>query len=154
MGQHFLLLTEHQMRTYLATFYVSNASYPCSATFIKLALLFQYLRLFEKGTRLYRTTLAAIGLVVCWGLGFGIAGWVPCIPVRAFWDVSEEDATCWGFGSYNAQEFVATYVALTSSNVALDIITLVIPMSFLFATNTHTHRTRYALMGLFGMGCL
>lgn len=47
----------------LQIFYIANATYPTSAGAIKLALLFQYLRIYERGTHLWYTTVGTIVIV-------------------------------------------------------------------------------------------
>lgn len=51
----------------LQIFYIANATYPTSAGAIKLALLFQYLRIYERGTNLWYTTVGTI--IIVFGVG-------------------------------------------------------------------------------------
>lgn len=63
--------------TVVQIFYVANGFYPVSAVLIKLALLFQYLRMLEKGSKLYTISVATIFIVSLWGIAFTILAWMP-----------------------------------------------------------------------------
>lgn len=57
--------------------YVVNGIYNVTTFLIKLALLFQYLRILEKGTILYRFTFVMAVVVSMWGLVFTFLAFVP-----------------------------------------------------------------------------
>ena len=132
--------------------YIGNFAFPLSITFIKIALLFQYLRIFNKpGSRLALLCKVLIGVIILWGLALVVINWVPCVPVQAFWDKSITDAWCWGIGSRRLEEFMAYFVAQAVSTAALDFVVFVIPAHLYFRWDTPL-RTRVALLCLFGMG--
>lgn len=153
LGQHFLLLGFNGMREFTRSFYIANGAYPMCSTFIKLALLFQYLRLFNKGTRLRILTVITIIMVCAWGLVFSFLSWVPSIPVKAYWDwnIPDSQVTRYGFGSHDVKTFVATYLTHAATNVALDLIIFTIPVPLYMEKGLQT-RTRWALCGLFFLG--
>ncbi|ROV90357.1 hypothetical protein VMCG_09730 [Cytospora schulzeri] len=155
LGKHFILLGIEGMQDFIKTFYVANGAYPMSTTFIKLALLFQYLRIFNKGSKLRIVTVITIVVVCMWGFAFCFLAWVPCIPVRAYWNwlIPDSEATRYGYGTHNPTVFVATYIANAATNMILDLVTFAIPMP-LWMDRSIQGRTRMALFGLFVLGAI
>lgn len=70
-----------------------------------------------------------------WGTAFSILGWMPCFPVRDYWDVTS-DNQCFGFGSKVPSAVTATYVVHTTTNMVLDIVILAIPCVLFFAPDS------------------
>lgn len=103
-----------------------------ATAFIKLALLFQYLRIFELHTVMRRTTIFFIVITALWGLAYSILALVPCYPVSAFWNWTVTDAVRWGFGSHDQAVFADTYISHVASNVALDLIVFALPIPLYF----------------------
>jgi hypothetical protein len=155
LGQHFLLLGLDGMRGFIRTFYIANATYPMCSTFIKLALLFQYLRLFEKRSRLHILTIVTIIVVCAWGFSFTFVSWVPCLPIKAYWDwnIPDSQVTRYGFGSHDVNTFVATYLTHAATNVVFDLIIFTLPIPLYMEKGLQT-RTRWALCGLFVLGAM
>lgn len=152
MGQHFLLLTQAQVTFYLQAFYVGNGTYNCSTAFIKLALLFQYLKVYARNTWMHRLILASIVFTAMWGFSYSVIAWMPCIPVADFWN-NPEIVRCYGYGSDVATEFVGTYESHTAVNLLLDLLVLGIPLPLLF--NKHTGPAqRWRIVALILMGLL
>src|SRR5262245_52112662 len=50
--------------------YIGNFGYPLSVTFIKVALLFQYLRMFKDGSKSSLLCKCLIVIITIWGLAF------------------------------------------------------------------------------------
>lgn len=123
-----------------------------AATFIKLSLLFQYLRIFEKGSWPYRAALGTIGLVSMWGIAYTILALFPCWPVSDFW-YSPTGAKCWGYGAWSTAELTGTFYSHTAMNMILDIIILAIPFHLYFKTDM-TFKMRMGLLALLLMGAL
>ena len=117
LGQHFLSLSSDEIEGYLFVcciliymtasctnisfqrFYIANGTYSMSTALIKLSLLFQYLRMFERGL----TRTLCIGMIViisCWGIAYSIMAWFPCFPIQAYWDWSITNAKCYAYGSF------------------------------------------------------
>lgn len=134
-------------------FYIANATYAMSTTFIKLSLLFQYLNIFHKGTRRRQVTIGVFVLIGVWGIVFSFMAWFPCFPVSGYWNFLTEDATCYGFGSEYAANFVSIYECHAGMNMVFDVIVLALPMSIYFEKDT-TRQVRLGLIGLFIMGTM
>lgn len=131
-----------------------NATYVTSTTLIKLALLFQFVRIFQRGT-LTRTII--IGLIVftsLWGTAYAIMAWMPCIPVEAFWHPFDHDkGVCYGFGANKPRPFVATFESHTAVNMILDMVVLIIPVPLMWRERSNLP-ARLRLMGLLIMGSM
>lgn len=123
-----------------------------ATTFIKLSLLCQYLRIFEKGSWPHRASQATIVVVTLWGLAYTILAFFPCWPVSDFW-YSPADAKCWGYGAWSTDELVGTFYSHTAMNMILDIIILAIPFHLYFKTDM-TFKMRMGLLALLLMGAL
>lgn len=132
------------------TFYVANAGYPMATTFIKLALLFQYLRLFDR-PMLRFITITMIAITSLWGFAYSFIAWLPTFPVRAYWDWSITDAVRYGFGSHDPGVFARTYISHVTSNLVLNLIVLAIPIPVYFDPEVG-RRGRFGLLGLFVIG--
>ncbi|KAI1080529.1 hypothetical protein F5B20DRAFT_539645 [Whalleya microplaca] len=150
LGKHFLLLEQWQWRGYLQTFYVANATYVTSTTLIKEALLLQYLRIYQRGSFVYRFSMFLVVFIGLWGFSYSFLAWVPCIPVRQYWD-AEEGALCYAYASQDAGPFAATYQSHTIINMVLDLLVLSIPFP-LFFKEGQTTAARIRLVGLLSMG--
>ncbi|KAI1850926.1 hypothetical protein JX266_003591 [Neoarthrinium moseri] len=150
-GQHFLLLQYTEMQTYLKLFYVANATYAMSTALVKLALLFQYLRIFTKGF-LRHVCIVTIVFTSLWGVAYSFMAWFPCFPIRGYWTWTI-GATCYGYGSLIPSIFYGTYSSAAAINMVLDITILIIPMPLYFRENTG-NRTKLSLIGLLFLGGL
>lgn len=102
---------------------------------------------------MWYTTVVTIIIVAAWSIAYGIMGWVPTIPIRAYWNLTIP-ATRYAFGSLQVDEFVATYTSLTATNMILDMIILAIPAPLLLYNKTQNRKSRWALIGLFSIGSL
>lgn len=152
LGKHFLLLGGKQaMNDYLQGFYIGNASYILSTTFIKLALLLQYLRVFDRGF-LFRFCISMAVCVAIWGVSFAVIALFPCNPVSGFWSGNSQ-ANCWGFASQDADIFQATFMTHAALNMVFDLIILSIPVLLLFHINVQ-NKMRWGLLGVLTLGTL
>lgn len=88
-----------------------------------------------------------------WCIAYGILGWVPTIPIQAYWNLTLP-ATRYAFGSLEVETFVATYTSLTATNMILDMIILAIPAPLLLYNKTSSAKSRWALICLFSIGSL
>jgi hypothetical protein len=133
-------------------FYIGNIPYAPSISFIKIALLFQYLRIFPKTSRRALFCKILIGIVSVWGIAFSLFMWIPCIPLAAYWDMSIENPTCWGFGSRtDLGEFMRFFISHAITTSCLDFIVFVLPIHLYFKSDA-TRKTRIALLCLFVLG--
>lgn len=131
--------------------WVSNLTYCISTTCIKISILTQYLRLFEGRSELARkATWGILIFVSCWGLSFGMLALLSCTPVAKNWDF-DLPGKCVGWGSKNADEFFATWMAHASSNMCLDTLILALPVPFMNNLRM-SGKTRAGLITLFVMG--
>ncbi|KXH60897.1 hypothetical protein CSAL01_06384 [Colletotrichum salicis] len=118
-------------------FYICNGTLPISTSLIKIAILLQYLRTFERGSKSRIFTIVMICVVAMWGAAFIFLAWVPCIPVAAYWDWSMPYRGRWGFGTQVAEELIRTYEAHATSNMILDFIIFAIPLPLYFNTKAN-----------------
>ncbi|KAJ9156384.1 Integral membrane protein [Pleurostoma richardsiae] len=153
LGKHFLTLSLDEVQDFIKAFYIPNGAYPMSTALIKLALLFQYLRIFEDGTRLRYITMVAIAITALWGVAFSFIAWVPCYPVEAYWNWSIEAKARWGFGSHDANVFAGTYISQVSTNVLLDLTVFAIPIPLYFRPGLSS-KSRIGLFGLIFLGAV
>ena len=141
--------------------YTTNICYSASATFIKLAILFQYLRLFAENapsmhTSQYRLArraiISLITLSSIWGLTFFLLAIFPCSPVAKNWNPLLE-GTCFGWGSKEPSKFFAMFATHAASNTFLDILVLVTPIPFLGMLRL-VGKSKAGLITLFTLGCM
>lgn len=119
-------------------FYAENALYCTETAVIKISLLLQYLRIFKAGTMRW-VCICLLGIITMWGIAFSVMAWVPCMPVRAFWDrFAYPDAKCWGFGFAELESFTAVFVSHTALNMLFDFIVFVVPMVLFTKPNLRT----------------
>jgi hypothetical protein len=124
-----------------------------STTFVKLALLLQYLRVFNRGSFSHRFAFCMAIFVALWGLSFTIVAWFPCSPdISAYWSL-KSDVNCWGFASQDPKIFEMTFMTHTALNMVLDLIILSIPVSLYFQSGV-PNKTRRGLTGLLFLGAV
>ncbi|KAI0894218.1 hypothetical protein F4806DRAFT_472470 [Annulohypoxylon nitens] len=151
LGQHFVLLESNDVKSYFTTFYVSNACYNMSTTFIKISLLFQYLRVF-RGGHIRTICIFMMVIIGLWGAAYSLMAWIPCIPVSGYWDLGME-AKCYGFGSRNAKDVYNSFLSHTAVNTALDMVVFTIPIPLYFQRDT-IRRTKLGLAGVVCTGAI
>lgn len=141
--EHNLTCTQHIWST--------NLTYVASTTFIKLAILCQYLRLFDMQSKVARVcTWMMIALTASWGITFFLLALFSCRPIAKNWNFTLP-GTCVAWGSKDPDEFFATWAAHSASNMALDMLVLVLPIPFLKSLRVQG-KTRIGLIGLFAVG--
>lgn len=59
---------------------------------VKMSILFFYLRLFTRGTRMYRLTKSAMFVVGLWVCLHAVAVFMICQPIQLNWDITAEGA--------------------------------------------------------------
>lgn len=136
--------------TFSQAIYIGTSTFPLSATFIKFALLLQYLRVFtgRRNRLLCKVMLVITGLV---GAAFGLCSWLSCFPVSAFWDIFMQGGRCWGFASRDQLEFMRIMVTQVVITATLDLIVFLLPAWLYFQPDT-PQTTRLSLLGLFVLG--
>ncbi|KAK8043221.1 hypothetical protein PG994_013704 [Apiospora phragmitis] len=157
-GQHMILLTMGELRTYLILFYLMNGFFNLGSAFIKLSLLFQYLRIFQRGTWIWRATVAVICAVSVWGFTFSFMAFVPCSRGPQFNPLGKDPGTtCWAYGSNNPDVFTTTFNAHTVMNMVFDLVILLLPFQLYLGnktTTTNKNKMRLGLLALLFMGAL
>ncbi len=133
----------------MKTFYVANASFIGAVTFIKLSLLFQYLRIYERGSPIHRFCVWLIVVISVWGIVFSFMAWVPCFPVHGYWDQTA-DSRCYGFGESMSR---LTFIVHTSLNMLFDLLVLAIPVPLYFDKHA-PFKQRLGMLFLLLLGCL
>ncbi|KAL0934027.1 uncharacterized protein CTRU02_210826 [Colletotrichum truncatum] len=153
LGEHLLQFPElhFDLPKYFQIFYLCNGTLPMSTCFIKIAILLQYLRAFEKGSKSRTLTIIVLVLTSLWGVAYIFLGWVPCLPVRAYWDWTLPVVGRWGFGAQVAEELIRTYESHAMSNMILDCVIFALPLPLYFNGETHKN-SRKSVLGLFLLG--
>ncbi|KAL5118644.1 hypothetical protein ACEQ8H_003495 [Pleosporales sp. CAS-2024a] len=161
LGLHLWTLNADQISFYFKHVYVTNLTYCSSTTCIKLAILFQYLRLFaetasSRATAQYRlarrVTISLIVISSAWGLSFTVLAIFPCTPIDKDWNVNKE-GKCIGWGSKDPNVFFSMFAGHSTSNMVLDLLVLVTPIPFLGMLRMGG-RSRAGLITLFIMGTM
>jgi len=153
MGKHLFELTPPQIYDFMKLFYFGSVTYPLALSFIKLALLCQYLRIFEIGSRHRLICKWLAGIVTTVGLFFFAAAAVPCNPVQTFWDITAQPRSCWGYASGNPNESLGFYVSQSVTTAILDLAVFSLPLHLFFRVDT-PRNTRIALFCLLALGLL
>ncbi|KAK5658437.1 hypothetical protein OQA88_1826 [Cercophora sp. LCS_1] len=151
MGQHSNMLSMDEMYMFLKHFYIGSITYPLTLAFIKLALLFQYLRIFSLTSKRRVFCKWLIGFTSIWGLFYSIPTWVPCYPVSSMWDLRQPARACWGYVSRDPAQALGFYISHSVTTTALDLVIFLLPVGLLFRRKAQK-KTRVALMFLFGLG--
>jgi hypothetical protein len=141
--------------------YVTNAAYCISATFIKLAILFQFLRLFAESaastsTAQYRlarrVTIGLITISSLWGFAFSMLALFPCQPISKEWH-PQKPGKCIGWGSKDPDMFFPMFAGHSASNMVLDMLVLLLPIPFLGMLRL-AGKSRAGLITLFSLGLM
>jgi hypothetical protein len=136
-------------------------AYSASATLIKLAILFQYLRLFSESAstttsgqyRLARKlTYVLITLCAAWGLTFFCLALFSCNPISKNWNPYLR-GKCIGWGTKEPNQFFAMFLGHALSNAVLDALVLLLPVPFL-AMLRLAGKSKAGLITLFILGCI
>ena len=91
-----------------------------------------------------------------WGTAYSVMAWVPCVPVRSYWDRAywpNEKVECYAYGSQLVSVFKATYESHAAVNMTLDLLVMALPVPLYFQLDTPL-KTRMALVGILVMGAL
>ncbi|OHE96338.1 hypothetical protein CORC01_08410 [Colletotrichum orchidophilum] len=151
LGDHLLVMGYVKFVKFMKIFYICNGMLPTSTCLIKIAILLQYLRTFERGSKSRILTIVMICITSMWGAAFIFLAWVPCIPIAAYWDWSLPYRGRWGFGTLVAEELIRVYEAHATSNMIIDFIIFAIPLPLYFNTEVN-NKSRKGVLGLFLLG--
>lgn len=151
MGKHWWTLSDANRKSYFKHIWATNTTYCASATFIKLAILFQYLRLYGGDHCTARiVTWTTIIVSSVWGIIFFFLALFACTPVQKNWNISM-NGKCFGWGTKDPEQFFPMWAAHAASNMFLDLVVFVIPMVFLRQLAIST-KSRKGLITLFCLG--
>jgi hypothetical protein len=151
MSQHLSVIDLEGVRKFGLRLYLGLGTFCLSAAFIKLSILCQYLRIFEKG-RVRMLCLVMLIITGVWSFVFLFISWFPCFPVHKAWK-ADVKGKCYGFRSRNALEFKLALESHASSNMLLDVIILIIPM-VLFRKPGLKRRQIWGMLGIFTLGAI
>jgi hypothetical protein len=153
LGRPIFELSLVELQAILKRFWIISLSYPFSATFIKLALLLQYLNTFNRSRAVRTLCKLTIVASTLQGLAFAVMTIFSCWPVHSFWDFSVQGGKCWGFASREPGEFMVAMVTQVVSTAALDMLVFVIPgWVYLKGDEWQSRKGRWSLVGLLGLG--
>ncbi|KAF2794936.1 hypothetical protein K505DRAFT_241057 [Melanomma pulvis-pyrius CBS 109.77] len=149
LGHHLLYNPLPHTIKYQMMFYVENGLYITEGAIIKISLLFQYLRIFKAGTMRW-ISLTLLVIISLWGLAYSIMTWVPCFPIREFWD-RKETTKCYGFGFNDQESFIRLFESHTALNMVFDFFVFVTPL-VLFKQPHLRLKNIIAMTGVFLIG--
>ncbi|KAF2744768.1 hypothetical protein M011DRAFT_407634 [Sporormia fimetaria CBS 119925] len=156
LGKHFGTLPDIHRMEYYKHVWATNIGYVCATTFIKLSILFQYLRLFSNAHHRplvpRRVTQALLTLTALWGLTFFLLAIFSCRPIAKNWNFKLA-GTCVAWGSKDPNIFFASWAAHAASNMLFDILVFLLPAPFLKSLRL-SGKSRVGLTALFSIGAL
>lgn len=132
-------------------FWVANAVFTMSNALVKLSLLAQYLRVFERPA-MRSACKALLGVIAVWSAIYSFIAWFPCFPPSGFWEFGS-GYLCYGYASPNPLHVYQTTVSATASNMAFDILTWALPIHLLADKNVE-RKTKRALLSLLLLGTM
>ena len=151
MGQHIYLLEPQNISKIVLCNYLFGAAYNCSTALIKISLLLQYLRVFERGTWTYRCAQLLLVVISLWGFSFGFIAWFSCLPdPSALWKGTGKG--CYGAASANMDMVVRVIEAHAGMNFAFDILILTLAFRLLSAKEVQT--TKVGMLVLIFVGSM
>ncbi|KAF9697761.1 hypothetical protein EKO04_004531 [Ascochyta lentis] len=159
LGLHFYTLSDSEKEAYFKHVWASNVAYCASTTFIKLAILFQYKRVFAEATtstspprlsfaRKYIWSVIVITAV--WGFSFFNLALFSCQPIAKNWNATLP-GKCVGWGTKNPNHFFKMWVAHAATNMFLDVLVLLLPLPFLGLLRL-AGKSKVGLIAVFAMG--
>lgn len=149
MGHHIYLIPPGDISSFLICHYLDAATYNTSTALIKISLLFQYLRVFDRGSWDYRASQVLLIIIAAWGCVFAFLAWFPCLPdPSSLWHRTGKG--CYASGSSNFTIVVRWIEAHAGSNLILDLAVLSLAFRLLFTKDAPT--TKRGMAVLLSMG--
>ncbi|KAH6971440.1 hypothetical protein BKA56DRAFT_594324 [Ilyonectria sp. MPI-CAGE-AT-0026] len=146
LGRHMSTLTPQEIVLYLRCFWLSVMFYTYSLFFIKMTFLLNYYRLLSV-SKMRGMCIAAIVVILLWGLAHGILVFLLCIPIQGWWDKSI-DAKC-----LPDDQQVHWWYFNGAFNIFSDLCIILLPLPDLWKLNLPRSQKVY-LMGIFCIGFL
>ncbi|EMC99726.1 hypothetical protein BAUCODRAFT_63880 [Baudoinia panamericana UAMH 10762] len=142
VGRHQWTISFQEELAFLKTLYASIAIYNLGLYVTKLAILFQYLRIFpQRGFR-----MACYGVIAATTIHANWAFWSSiffCRPVSAYWDITITNAKC--------LDRESVWFANAAVNIVTDIAIAILPLPLINQLNI-AKRPKIALMCVFALG--
>ncbi|KAF2826496.1 hypothetical protein CC86DRAFT_351203 [Ophiobolus disseminans] len=143
-GKHTVFIPyPHGVEKMLKFLFFSIITYNFSLTFIKVSIILQYQRIFA--VREMRIPLQiAMGICVAWGITTFFTSTFSCVPVNAYWSVSERpNARC--------TKEQTVWFANASINIFTDLMVATLPVKPLWGLQI-PKRQKIALVGILTIG--
>jgi hypothetical protein len=145
MGLHAWTVPLQNLTPILKCQYVFGIAYSLSTACIKMSLLFQYLRIYERGSWTHLTTRIVLVLVGLWGFAYTFMSIFNCFPSpAAFWD--RTNVGCYGFASPDTDQLIRMIVGHAASNFTFDLIVLLLAVLLQFEEDAATTRRSLTLL--------
>ncbi|KAI9686303.1 MAG: hypothetical protein M1820_010659 [Bogoriella megaspora] len=145
-GRHLLTLEPNQIVSYFKIIYAAWQVYGLALTFIKLSVLFFYLRIFgTSSNRGFRIRIIIVGaLAIGWLFAANAVAAFQCDPIKKYWLVLIPG---------KCLNPLRCVVAMHSINLGLDIIILALPVAEIWRTQMSTWK-KFLVGGIFMLGGL
>lgn len=140
---------------YFKYVWTCNVFYTAATSFIKMAILFQYLRLFDTTSNdasalARKLTKALLIITTLWGTVYTLLALLSCKPIAKNWDIGLP-GKCIGWGSKDPHTFFVAWAVHAATNMFFDILVFLLPLPFLRRLRMGG-KTRMGLWSLFFMG--
>lgn len=144
-GQHSDTLTESQMATFLKTLDAAVITYTLTIAMVKISILLLYRRIFD--TLKFRRATLTVGITcVSW-----LIAALLCLAFQCRTEAERYNAD--SLFSDECIDLKAYWIAITGSNMALDLVILCMPLYMVWNLKLAT-RQKLALSGIFALGAL
>ncbi|KAF2129413.1 hypothetical protein P153DRAFT_356991 [Dothidotthia symphoricarpi CBS 119687] len=151
-GQHLGYIL-NSIETMMFWLWLTNAAYHTTTAFIKLSLLFQYLRMFRGGIR-RKACIILVVFIALWGAAYSFIAWFPCFPVSGFWNRHQTPVPkCYGFGYANINDTKLIILVFACTNMFFDVAIFSIPLTEYFRKDLRKKQI-LAMTALFAMGSI
>jgi len=117
-----------------------------NAGFTKLSVLLLYLRIFPSTSKFRASIFILIALTVGWMIAMGVANFLLCVPLHAYWDIFFQ-------GKQRCLKDIPFYVSFSIGDLLLDLLIYILPLPAVAELNL-ARREKWAVAGIFGIGLL
>jgi hypothetical protein len=143
LGKHIEEQKPEWRKPYQQSMLVAAATYNIAAAFIRLSLLYFYLRIIQNRTfRLFTHIMIAIS--VSFGIGSVVAVGCQCVPLKMLWDQTAKGSCV---------DIVTFYFANAGIHISTEFIIYVLPIPTLWSLHLPT-RQKLGLCALMGIGAM
>ncbi|KZM24640.1 uncharacterized protein EKO05_0008579 [Ascochyta rabiei] len=143
-GKHAVLVPYPEgLSNIMKYLFYSIIAYNISLTITKISILLQYHRIFTIH-KMRIPVYAALAMTSVWGLTLLFTSIFSCIPVEAFWEVTEQ-------GNAKCVDIMALWYTNASVNIVTDILVAAIPIPGIWGLHI-PKRQKIALLGILTIG--